>query len=1085
MKIKTPIINFNVLSTAVAVALGSASFSAMAEYRGFTQENGTQCTTGNCTANGANGFLYVIGDESKNTLTLVGKQGGDGSKSQDWTAFFSGTGVAGFINHGQLDTLNLGSSNGGNQPQYVIAVPSAYAIALMKLNGSTPNIKTVNVNGIVKGGEASITLRDASTIGIINVNNGGELQGQVDVGSGSRIDAINIEANGAINSSTQCTVCVLGGKVGTITNAGTIQGGSKENILVHNGGTVERIVSTGTFNSNGGTAINLSTSGSKVGSIEFGDGSNFAGSITVGVSVASGASVGDSTQTNADAITITKGADLSGLTGGAVSVNGGGNVFGNINTASDKDLKVNNSGTVNGTVTNTGAGITTLDNKGAIGSGVQNTGAGDIVLNNSKNIAGGVSNTGTGDVTVENNAGGTIEGGVTDTSTGNATITNRGTINGAVSNTNGSLTLNTAAGSNIGGSVTHSGDGSFTGDVNGTITGDLTTSGSGTTTMTGSGTVTGSLTLGNSGKSTVQVETVGGNVSNSGNGQLDLTIGQSVGGDITTSGTGSTNVVNNGSIVGGIKDTSTGNTSSTITNNGTIAGGVTKNEGSLNIAGGANSTITGDVQLSGGSGNLNITGTGTINGNVVNNSTGTSSSVNAQNITGNVVNQGGGSMNLNVSDKFGGSLTNTPGGTINVGSLPVNPQTGLTIAGGNPGGVHFGQGSLELQMDGNVNQTIDTNALVKDEAGNSVVGQLNGGQGILNGTTITGTGAGSELVDWKKFDKAYLDQTGGLINPTNAVIPTTTPGAFVTEGFIRLASRKTMVIDSILGSAERDHMEGKSYIEASKPGISVLPYGSYNKVDMESRGTSLKANTAGIIGMAHAPLQNGNNLLTGYLGYESSNLDSDPVRMSQTVTVKTSGKDNTVYGGIKYLHTFADNGTYRWFGSAHVKGSYTSADVDLDYSNGSSYSSKASIYGFGATVFAGLNWQVTEKDVITPRLGLGYEHVNVKDFNLIVDNPSQSINMYIAEGGVSWTRAWMPGVATVVTGGFKANLDRSITIDTVGGDADVKIAPVYGFGRAGVVIAPNERINYSLNYTGVFADDGASHSGFVKVNFLF
>lgn len=311
------------------------------------------------------------------------------------------------------------------------------------------------------------------------------------------------------------------------------------------------------------------------------------------------------------------------------------------------------------------------------------------------------------------------------------------------------------------------------------------------------------------------------------------------------------------------------------------------------------------------------------------------------------------------------------------------------------------------------------------------------------------------------------------------IIPDRTPAARVTEMLVRLGTRKTMMVDSILSSAQYNYAKEGMPID-QRAGWSVLPYASYSTVSLSSGGTDIKARTNGVMVMLHAPLAEGNDLLTGYLGYDSTDVDDD----NYGSVAKATARDTTVYAGMKYLHSLAENGTYRWFSTIDAKASHTGTDLSYESTAGSL---KESLRVLGAQVSAmgGVRIALSPADSLTARMGLGYEYLNTDKFFFFLENPSQNVHLAFAEGSANWVRQWIPGLSTVATAGAKSYLNPKVHVETIGDKARIELPPIYGYGRFGLMIEPSENMNFSFNYSGTYSNDGETHSLFAKFNYRF
>ena len=417
------------------------------------------------------------------------------------------------------------------------------------------------------------------------------------------------------------------------------------------------------------------------------------------------------------------------------------------------------------------------------------SGAGSLVKNGANNLNLGGANTYTGGTTINagtvtlSNASGSATG------TGLVTVGASGTLNVSGGNAAGSLTGDIANSGTV--AFARADDTTYAGGISGS--GNVTKTGAGTLTLAGTNTLTGTLAI-NAGQVSVGSDT------NLGSPTATLALNNGV--LITTNSLtlASTRNISLGTLGSGSGFGTATNTTLTIPNAISGSGGLTKYDNGTLVLTGANTYAGGTTIVAGTLQIGNVTTTGSITGNVINN--GTLSFMRSDDLTFGGVISGTGF----VWQRYGGALTLTgnntyTGGTkIDYGTMNLNSATALGTGNFQINGGNLGNSSgAALTLTNNNTQTWTSNfQFVGPNDLNLGTGSVALGGNISlyanTGTLTVGgvIGDGGNVYNLRKVGAGTLVLAGAS---------TFTGGLTISEGVVSVATLANGLVASPIGSS--------------------------------------------------------------------------------------------------------------------------------------------------------------------------------------------------------------------------------------------------------------------------------------------
>ena len=260
--------------------------------------------------------------------------------------------------------------------------------------------------------------------------------------------------------------------------------------------------------------------------------------------------------------------------------------------------------------------------------------------------------------------------------------------------------------------------------------------------------------------------------------------------------------------------------------------------------------------------------------------------------------------------------------------------------------------------------------------------------------------------------------------------------------------------------------------------VYVMPYYRNVSVDLAT-GDSLDGDTYGIVLGGNKNLGNA-GVIGLFLGYENSDTGSRDY----------STEDDTFFGGINYYKTLGGTSTYDYF----VKGMLRLAGGSTDITQrGSTVGADTFSYGIEANV--GMNFY-NGIHTFTPEVGLSYDRIEVDGFTLNdITYEDASINLPVAKVGLNWlaqfTETFSTNVGVGVRYNFNDDYNAGLRINDVlnktgsyiSASNNTDLGDFYYYLNLGVNVALTQNWELGVMYTGDFASDASSHSGFVKLGY--
>ncbi len=630
---------------------------------------------------------------------------------------------------------------------------------------ATINAAIIGAGGVRITGPGTIVFNGVNTyLGLTRINGGGTLQNKGDIGGAVNVSngTLNNTSTGRIgglvtNTSTVISTGALGGLTNSLTGAATVQGSINGKVLNENSAS---LIINGSLDM---TNHALENKDSATVSITAGQTTRIttltnSSTALTGVSIASGASLGAVSVSNAAGSTIANSGTLTSTNAiqnsGTLSNAAGASIIAGI----DNNGVLTSAGAITGNLTNSGAGTATL--KGDLKGNILNqnnaslTVTGNLALDSNTLTNDGAAKISitTGEMhgisALTNNstaaegisiAAGTALTAASISNSAGSTIANSGALASTITAIQNAGILSNAAGAAISGGIDNTG------------------------TLTSLGTLTGNLT--NSGSATVRGD-ISGNILNQSiglsNGGLDIN------GDLA---------LNNNTLENKGKATvsvTAGNTTGilTLTNSSTAATGVSIASGAsltaANVSNAAGSSIENDGTLASTLTPLQNAGklvsTGTLSGGLAN--SGAGSATLKGTVNGNVLNQDSAALKIDGDLTLDNhTLTNSGAATILVDNGILLDISALTNSSNSAAGIEIKSGAALAATDiiNNSGATLTNGGVIystnviqnSGTLKNINFGVINGGvtnTGFLSSTgTLTGTVTNSGVADISGF----------------------------------------------------------------------------------------------------------------------------------------------------------------------------------------------------------------------------------------------------------------------------------------------------------------------------------------------
>lgn len=556
-------------------------------------------------------------------------------------------------------------------------------------------------------------------------------------------------------------------------------------------------------------------------------------------------------------------------------------------------------------------------------------------------------------------------------------------------------------------------------------------------------------------------------------------------------------------------------------NDAILRGDISVNEGSklASISTNNNSSIDGDIKISSNAKLDKIinksTNKNAINGSIINKQNNALEIVNDNNssINGGIVNEGSSVISITNKGHIGKNddgfnVSNNKNGSIVIKDWQVNADS---------------SGKLEsINIGGNTNK-VYVDKITVNQSGMDIT-KLDNLSQVINGVDISKIGsiqtAGSDLeltinpITNKLQAKPEVVKTiasaqvQSLVETTskrttfanslmsNIMQDYTMPTNINTQRIslkdlenLRFASAGNIVSDvsydylmryvgadsAFLNQMKLDYISNKK-----RNSIFILPYHSYQYVDLGAQGVS-KGHTTGVIaGYSRASTY---GIFGVYAGYED-------VRMS---TGYYEVNNIAYYAGLKYyndIYSLSDNSSL--YVKTHAKFAYLNNSL-VKYIAANTAKANPTSYTYGLSADLGINYEY-KKHSFSPEIGLDYEGSYTKAYSMVgkaalkvEDYLSSSLNLFSIKTAATWYAQWLPTLKTTISVGAKARLNDNIKTSVNFGEGVVSknysINKYSAFTSASLILPTTDSFTLSLNYNGNFAKKEQTHTAYLQASF--
>ncbi|MDE5925639.1 MAG: hypothetical protein K2G68_02825, partial [Helicobacter sp.] len=537
----------------------------------------------------------------------------------------------------------------------------------------------------------------------------------------------------------------------------------------------------------------------------------------------------------------------------------------------------------------------------------------------------------------------------------------------------------------------------------------------------------------------------------------------------------------------------------TITGAGSFVSGI--ENGSASKAG----SIGGNIKIENGAevGKIDNTGNSTIGGNITIDSSSTLDKI--TNNKGSVIAGGihyGGSGNLTIDSSGiiqgngGNHIENSGSGNIKIENILIGTDNPHNISGNNTNNITFDKITLDTQgkpLPGHINDILtgsfDLNQIktIVTDAGDifNFTMDANGNfTTSLDLDNLNATSGAKSIITGNQRISSFANNvaTTSLMNLQNAFNHSTTFYDASLRNQVHYANATgALGTDIINQSPNLDSLYFKDRI------VYVLPYISSQEVEV-GNGTKMSGNVQGIIA-GYSKITPFNNLYSFYVGFEGEDADS------QGGSLNTNVLSKTLYGGFKMLH-YLTNLSEKAELYAQYDASFGLRNNRLKSDSiGTTSSADPRSYFYNAGVDLGVNY-LWGKNIITPKIGLGYEGGMIESYNLNIANTKidrQDLNFLHTRASVLWSRAWNPKLHTYIEGGLKYifNPDLDLTGSYAVGNnrqkasKEMDLDELNEFINVGIYVPLSNVLTFDVVYSGSFSDNTTGHSGYLKFNYLF
>ncbi|WP_300705861.1 hypothetical protein [Helicobacter sp. UBA3407] len=524
------------------------------------------------------------------------------------------------------------------------------------------------------------------------------------------------------------------------------------------------------------------------------------------------------------------------------------------------------------------------------------------------------------------------------------------------------------------------------------------------------------------------------------------------------------------------------------------------------FSGGGNpGLIQGGINIENGAtlGQIDNVGASTIAGNITIGNGSTLDKINnIQNsvILGGILYQGNGDLTINssgiIKGENGTHIENSGSGNVKIENILIGTDNPHNISGNNTSNITFDKITLDTQgkpLPGHINDILtgsfDLNQIktIVTDAGDifNFTMDANGNfTTSLDLDNLNATSGAKSIITGNQRISSFANNvaTTSLMNLQNAFNHSTTFYDASLRNQVHYANATgALGTDIINQSPNLDSLYFKDRI------VYVLPYISSQEVEV-GNGTKMSGNVQGIIA-GYSKITPFNNLYSFYVGFEGEDTDS------QGSSLKTNVISKTLYGGFKMLH-YLTNLSEKAELYAQYDASFGLRNNRLKSDSiGTTSSADPRSYFYNAGVDLGVNY-LWGKNIITPKIGLGYEGGMIENYNLNIANTKidrQDLNFLHTRASVLWSRAWNPKLHTYIEGGLKYifNPDLDLTGSYAVGNnrqkasKEMDLDELNEFINVGIYVPLSNVLTFDVVYSGSFSDNTTGHSGYLKFNYLF
>lgn len=327
----------------------------------------------------------------------------------------------------------------------------------------------------------------------------------------------------------------------------------------------------------------------------------------------------------------------------------------------------------------------------------------------------------------------------------------------------------------------------------------------------------------------------------------------------------------------------------------------------------------------------------------------------------------------------------------------------------------------------------------------------------------------------------YFDKENGVFQ-TNFSTERSV-GGIMGQALAGQLARRDFFLDSVVTQTAADALYNRLYTGNSGL-VFVKPYVSFDS--LEAGTFNFSGDTVGVVGGATGFLSN--HIVTGFIGYEKTSLDSRYKNARMALGL------STVYGGVSVARVITSSEQFDTFGRVTGKLSYTRSNIERDLTAELS-TGATNTFAFGADAQLGMNYKFTKTGRIVPMLGVGYSAGSTKAYEMqnsvsLQDSyqPGDASIPYLV-GSVTWHQVWMDYLRSYMTLGVRYNLSTEMKSDATFGGATVSgaynLVDMYEYFSLNINMKLTKHSEFSYGYTGVFDKLGQSHNLLAQYKYVF